>query len=89
MKICSIIILWLAVSLVQAKHDVQQGVAPITLKQHSIDSGGGKTSSNTYELTSSIGQLDGNHQASSTGFQVSGGFLQTSGNDLIFKNGFD
>jgi hypothetical protein len=77
----------------------QSSDGSIRISRHTIDNGGGRSSSNDMALTGSIGQADASIQ-SSTGqgaqaFRVSGGFLadgellSTGGTEIIFANSFE
>jgi hypothetical protein len=59
------------------------------LTKHTLSNGGGKMSGNTYEVTTSIGQLDAGHNTTGGGFQFVGGILAVPRNNQLFKDGFE
>ena len=65
-----------------------QSFAIYTMKKHSINSGGATMSGGSYELKSSIGQVDASKTLTNGSFKLNGGFWHEN-NDLIFKNGFE
>ena len=72
---------------------LNQAYAGFEIKKHSINNGGSTMSSNRYQMTSSIGQVDAAEVISGAHYQINTGFwnnTETSpNNDLIFKNSFE
>jgi len=65
-----------------------QSFAQYEMRKHTINSGGTNMSGGTYELKSSLGQVDASNTMSLGIYQLTGGFWHEN-NDLIFKNGFE
>ncbi|WP_395373532.1 hypothetical protein [Marinicella sp. W31] len=62
--------------------------AQYEIKKHTINNGGGTLTGGSYELNSSVGQVDANMSQSNGQYTINGGFWQEN-NDLIFKNSFE
>jgi len=78
-KIIALLIFGLAAS---------QALAQYQMNKYSINNGGGKISGGSYEIKSSIGQVDASNTLSNGNYSLNGGFWHKN-NDLIFKNGFE
>ncbi len=91
MKKISCLIGLLCISALAAQAETERGQSNFQISQHSIDSGGGRITGNSYTVTNSIGQHDANHRVTGNNFSLAGGFRFTRrGNtDVIFKNGFE
>lgn len=76
--------------LLLAAQSLAQSSASYQIPRHSIDAGGGQSSSAGFVLNTSIGQPDA-ARASSASFELSGGFQRASGSapDNLFRNGFE
>lgn len=66
---------------------IGQAYAQLELSKHTINNGGNVMTGGSFELKSSIGQVDASKPASGGDYQLNGGFWQQN-NDLIFKNKF-
>ena len=64
-----------------------QAFAQYEMRKHSINSGGVVKSSASFELNSSMAQVDANQKSSAANASVSSGYWQQN-NDLIFRNNF-
>ena len=64
-----------------------QVFAQYEMRKHSINNGGVAKSSASFELNSSIAQVDANQKSSAASSSVSSGYWQQN-NDLIFRNNF-
>ena len=66
-----------------------QSFAQFEISKHSINNGGGQSSSSSFSVSGSIGQI-ASTKMSGDNFSVTGGFWSASQNlDIIFKNGFE
>lgn len=65
-----------------------QSFAQYEIKKYTINSGGAQLSGGSFQLQSSIGQVDASNTQIGGDFSLSSGFWQEN-NDLIFKNGFE
>ncbi len=71
---------------------INSSYAAFDIKNFTINSGGKKLSSNRFQLTGSIAQVDANTPLASSNYQLSPGFWTQNrqpNNDLIFINGFE
>ncbi|MCF6320041.1 MAG: hypothetical protein L3J83_12340 [Proteobacteria bacterium] len=69
-----------------------QSFAQYEIKKYTINSGGSKITGGSYEMNSSIGQVDASDTLSGGNYALNGGFWHANNNnnnDLIFTNGFE
>lgn len=64
-----------------------QAFAEYKIRKHTINSGGSKMTGGSYEMKSSIAQVDAGTMTEGD-YSLNAGFWQEN-NDLIFKNGFE
>lgn len=64
-----------------------QLLAALELKKHTINNAGSGSSSNRFELNSSMAQVDANSPIQTNRYELKSGFWQEN-TDLIFKNNF-
>ncbi len=61
----------------------------ISVRQHSIDGGGGRSNGGVYAVHGVLGEADGGRVLSGGTLQLRTGLVLRSGNDVIFRNGFE
>lgn len=70
-----------------------QSFAQSEIRKYTINSGGGTSTSGTYGLSGSIGQVDVSSELTSVSYSLTGGFWNRANTapqgDLIFENGFE
>ena len=70
-----------------------QALAQFSMKKHTINSGGAKMTGGSYQLTSSIGQVDASNTLVGGTYSFKGGFwthgTNTNTNEIIFENSFE
>lgn len=70
-----------------------QSFAQYEIKKHTLNSGGGKITGGTYEINSSIGQVDASSTQTGGNYSLNGGFWHKPStstlSQLIFANGFE
>lgn len=83
----------LAAGLIGTAQVWAQSSASYQIPRQSIDAGGGRSSSASHELVSSIGQPEAAAAMSSASYTLRGGLLKTAESaapiDPIFANGFE
>ena len=65
-----------------------QSGGTFSITRYTIDGGGSVSSGGAFSLKGSIGQPDAGESMSGDVYRLNGGFWK-SGNDLIFRNGFE
>ncbi len=69
-----------------------QVIAQFALEKYTINSGGSTMTGGSYQLSSSIGQVDASNAMNGGSYTLTGGFWSQSTNtpnELIFTNGFE
>lgn len=70
-----------------------QTFAQYEIKKYTVNNGGGKMTSTSYEMNGSIGQVDASKAQTSATYSLNGGFWHEKDNtpqpELIFANGFE
>ena len=67
-----------------------QAFTQFKIEGFTVNNGGGKSESATYNITASIGQADASQKLIGNTYSVTGGFWSTTNNDdVIFKNSFE
>jgi hypothetical protein len=83
----------IATTLVWWSSATGQSSASYEVPRQSMDGGAGRSSSASYELHATVGQLDAGAPMSSASFSLRGGFHRAAPAealpDLIFANGFE
>jgi hypothetical protein len=73
----------------QTSPNKTKGTTTHILIKNTLSIGGGEMSGSNYVVTSSVGQIDAGHIATSGDYQFIGGILAAPRNNQLFKDGFE